>query len=188
MISKKELKELKNKLNKLEKKDIDLIISDFDDTIFSRTEQLEDSELLKNNRWSKWNDVILKEIWKNKYFETYYDNKKFPQSISSKLRENHDLILTAWYEELQTAKLKSCKLNHINYHVVENAEDKIIETIKYIANRLKFLPSKITVYEDRPKYFIEYKNFLEEFLGIEIHIMYVEMIDNHNEPKITKID
>jgi hypothetical protein len=50
MISEQELKKLKNKLDKLEKKDIDLIISDFDDTIFSRTEQLEDSELLKNNR------------------------------------------------------------------------------------------------------------------------------------------
>jgi len=50
MISEQELKELKNKLNNLEKKDIDLIISDFDDTIFCRNEQLKDSELLRNNR------------------------------------------------------------------------------------------------------------------------------------------
>lgn len=188
MISEQELKELKNKLNNLEKKDIDLIISDFDDTIFCRNEQLKDSELLRNNRWNKWNNIIIKEIWKNKYFETYYKNKVYPQSISSKLRKNHDLILTAWYKELQKEKLKACKLDHINYHIVENAEDKIIETIKYITNKLKFLPKEITVYEDRPKYFIEYKNFLENFIWIEIHIMYVEMIDNNNEPKITKID
>jgi hypothetical protein len=41
MFSKKELIELKNKLEKLEKKEIDLIVSDFDDTIFSTREMLE---------------------------------------------------------------------------------------------------------------------------------------------------
>jgi predicted HAD superfamily phosphohydrolase YqeG len=53
MISQQELKILKNKLNLLEKKDIDLIITDFDDTIFSRKEQLEDNELLRENRGDK---------------------------------------------------------------------------------------------------------------------------------------
>ncbi|MFC1797925.1 hypothetical protein ACFLY2_01960 [Patescibacteria group bacterium] len=41
MISEQELKELKNKLNKLEKKDINLIITDFDDTIFSTKEMID---------------------------------------------------------------------------------------------------------------------------------------------------
>jgi predicted HAD superfamily phosphohydrolase YqeG len=36
-----ELKDLEVKKNNLEKRDIDLIITDFDDTIFSRKEQLE---------------------------------------------------------------------------------------------------------------------------------------------------
>jgi uncharacterized membrane protein len=44
------LLKLKNKLKKLDKKNIDLIISDFDDTIFCRNEQLEDCILLKENR------------------------------------------------------------------------------------------------------------------------------------------
>jgi hypothetical protein len=37
----KELKALENKKNNLEKKNIDLIITDFDDTIFCRKDQLE---------------------------------------------------------------------------------------------------------------------------------------------------
>ncbi|MDF1682933.1 MAG: hypothetical protein P1U46_04440 [Patescibacteria group bacterium] len=42
--------ELKEKVKLLEKKDIDLIIADFDNTIFCRKEQLEKSETLRNNR------------------------------------------------------------------------------------------------------------------------------------------
>jgi hypothetical protein len=82
---------------------------------------------------------------------------------------------------------KTWLIDH-NYKVVKLAEDKIIETIKYIIESLWFLPKKITIYEDRPMYFIENKQLLEEILWIPINIMFVEMIDNINEPKITKID
>ncbi|MDP2396562.1 MAG: hypothetical protein Q8S84_04545 [bacterium] len=41
MFSDAELKELEIKIRKLEKKDIDLIISDFDDTIFCTKEAVE---------------------------------------------------------------------------------------------------------------------------------------------------
>ncbi len=187
MFNKEELENLKLKLEKLEKKDIDLIISDFDDTIFCRNEQLEDSELLRNNRWEAWNEKILNEIWLEKYWNKYYKNKKIPKSIVSQLRKWHDVIITAWNEKLQNCKLTHTWLIHHNYIVVNNAEDKIIESIKYIINTLKFLPNKVTVYEDRPKYFIEYKDFISDFLWIPVDIMYVEMKDNFNEPKITKI-
>jgi predicted HAD superfamily phosphohydrolase YqeG len=40
------LRKLKNKIKSLSKKNIDLIIVDFDDTIFSRKEQLESDENL----------------------------------------------------------------------------------------------------------------------------------------------
>gem|GEM_PF-1627998 len=45
-----ELKKLESLKKSLEKKEIDLIISDFDDTIFCRKEQLNESEILRNNR------------------------------------------------------------------------------------------------------------------------------------------
>ena len=186
MIPEKELQELKNKLTTLEKKDIDLIISDFDDTIFSTNEVIE-RNLTNWLRWNEWNQYIKEVIWIKEFIDTIYIWKDFPKHISTKLRENHDLILTAWYEEIQSEKIKACKLNHINYKVVFNSEDKIIETIKYIINNLWFIPNKITVYEDRPKYFIEYKNLLEDFFNIEVEIMYVEFKNNLNEPKITKL-
>jgi len=47
---KEKLKILRKKKDLLEKKDETLIISDFDDTIFCRKEQLDDNELLRNNR------------------------------------------------------------------------------------------------------------------------------------------
>jgi hypothetical protein len=45
-----ELKKLEKLKNSLEKKDIDLIIADFDDTLFCRNDQLKKSEILRNNR------------------------------------------------------------------------------------------------------------------------------------------
>lgn len=40
----------KQKVNSLEEKDKDIIISDFDDCIFCRKDQLEQSQLLRENR------------------------------------------------------------------------------------------------------------------------------------------
>ena len=45
-----QLKELEKLKINLEKKDETIIISDFDDTIFCRKEQLEKSQILRENR------------------------------------------------------------------------------------------------------------------------------------------
>lgn len=186
MFLEKELQLLENKKNKIEKKEIDLIICDFDDTIFSRKEQLEKSDLLRNNRWNQWNIVIIEQIWLSNFIKEFYENKKYPKNISSKLRENHDLILTAWFQEIQTEKLKATNLDKFNFKIVLNAEEKIIETIKYVVNNLWFIPNKITVYEDRPNYFIEHRELIEKFFWTELEILFVELTDNNTEPKITK--
>ena len=188
MISEKAKKILKEKVKKLDKKDDYLIISDFDDTIFSRKQQLEDSELIKNNRWNIWNFVMRKIIWIDNIIKDFYLNKDFPKIITNKLRKNHDLILTAGYNDFQEAKIKACGLDYINYSIVPGWEEKILETINYIIHHLAFIPNKVTIYEDRPKYFTLYKDFLEDILWTEFEIIFVEMIDNYTEPKITKID
>ncbi len=183
-----ELKKLEKLKKSREKKDIDLIISDFDDTIFCRNEQLEKSELLRTNRWNAWNDIILSTIGLENYINEFYKWKKFPDDIISKMNKDYDLILTAWYKVLQDAKLKATNLiNNLNYIVVEKAEDKILETIRYIIEDLWFIPSKITIYEDRPQYFIENKETIENFLDTKLEVIFVEMIDNHNSPKTKKV-
>jgi len=183
-----ELKLLDNKVSKLEKKDIEIIISDFDDTIFCRNEQLEKSELLRTNRWNAWNDIILSTIGLENYINEFYKWKKFPNDIVSKMNKNHDLILTAWYKVLQDAKLTATNLiDKLNYIVVEKAENKILETIRYVVEDLWFIPSKITVYEDRPNYFIDNKDIIEKYLNTKLEVFFVEMIDNYTSPKTKKV-
>lgn len=182
-----DLEELKKQKNKLKKSEIDLIITDFDDTLFS-TKKLLENDYRKWRRWQEWNDFIIKHNLVDLIIDEVYKVDDRPNQISSKLREKHDLILTAWIEEFQIKKLKATKLEHINYKIVLNPEEKILETIKYVVNHLWFIPHKITIYEDRPKYFIEYKDFLEEFLWIEIEIMFVEMDWNQWYKQIKKIE
>lgn len=178
---------LKTKLKNLEKKDETLIITDFDDTLFCRKEQLEKSSLLRENRWEKWNEVIMNIIWLEEFIKTHYTWKSFPKNIINSMKIWRDLILTAWLKELQKAKLEATKLDIYNHIVVDKAEDKIYETIRYIVEDLWFIPNKIVVYEDRPNYFVENKEFIEDFLWTNLEIMFVEMIDNKVEANIKKI-
>lgn len=184
MLDNKLLEELKIKKDKLEKKDIDLIICDFDDTIFSTSENIK-KDYRKWRRWDEWNAYIIENNLIDTIINDLYINKKFPNTISSKLRENHDLILTAGIEEFQIEKLKATNLNHINMVVVKTGKDKIFETLNYVVNTLWFIPHKITIYEDRPEYFIEHRELIENLLWCSLEIMFVEMIDNESDIKIT---
>ena len=173
-------------MKNLEKKDIDLIVCDLDDTIFS-TKELLKRDYRKWRRWHEWNIFLLENNLIDKAINEVYKNKKYPQIIASKLRKNHDLILTAWLEEFQIKKIKATKLEHINMIIVESAEEKPLRLIEYIENTLWFIPNKIVVYEDRPNFFIKQKDFIENTLWTKLEIMFVEMKDNETEPKITKL-
>jgi len=187
MFKNKELEKLKNKIKLLEKSNADLIITDFDDTIFC-TKEVINRDYRKWRRWADWNDYIIKNNLIDKIIHEVYKDTNYPNSITAKLRKNHDLILTAWIKEFQTKKIIAANIEHINTKIVPTAEDKIAETIRYIINDLWFIPSKITIYEDRPKYFIEFKKFIEDFLWTKLDIMFVEMNCNDTEPKIVKLD
>jgi len=171
---------------KLKTKNINLIVCDFDDTIFSTKELLE-KEYRLGRRWKEWNIFLVENKLIDKIIDEVYKNKKYPKTISSKLRKNHDLILTAWLEEFQRKKRSVTNLEHINMIVVKSWEEKPLKMVEYIENTLWFIPNKITIYEDRPEYFIKQKQFLEKKLKTKIEIMLVEMIDNETEPKITKL-
>ncbi len=171
----------------LEKKDININIADFDYTIFSRDEQLEKEKYLANNRGDLWPKSILDNGWINTFLEKYYINKKIPVEILNKLNKGNDLVLTAWIYEFQVAKLIACWLDEYNYIITPSWEEKVIALVRYILYTLRFIPSKITIYEDRPQYFIEYRDLLEDVLNCKIEIMYVEMDWNNWYKKIEKI-
>ena len=173
----------KEQVKFLEKKDIELHIVDFDYTIFSRDEQLEKEEYLRKNRWDLWPKAIIENDWIHKFLEKYYNNTNFPTTILDKLNKKYDLIITAGVYEYQVSKLIACKLDDYNYIITESAKDKILEIIRYIIYKLKFIPSSINIYEDRPEYFKEYKDLIEDILGTKLNIYYVEMDWNRGYKK-----
>lgn len=180
---------LKKEISLLPKKDEYLLVADFDDTIFSRYEQLhwtdQISIWLQNHRWNIWNSYIQEVIWIKKFIKKYYIHKKYPQEIAWKLRKHTDLILTAGFKKIQEEKVKAVWLGHINLKVVFEWKQKPLELVKYIINTLNYIPNKITVFEDRPECFIENKNVLEDILGTKVEIILVTMPSN-NESPITK--
>lgn len=171
----------------LEKNNTEIKIVDFDDTIFCRKDILNESKVLRENRWDKWNQVIMNEMWLDNFINQFHKDKSYPDTISSTLNKGVDLILTAWLEELQMWKIIAAKLQDQNIIVTDHAYEKPYETLKYVIDVLWYIPKKISVYEDRPKYFIQHKVEMEKFLWTEIEVLFVEMENNLNPPKIKKI-
>ncbi len=179
--------ELFEQKKKLISKDKELMVVDLDDTIFSRNEQLKDSKLLRNNRWKAWNRVVLEDIGLDEFIDRYYRSKQYPDDIVKKMSKQIDLILTAGNSKIQTQKLKALGLAKYNYKIVENSQEKPLAVIKYVFGTLEFTPSKIKVYEDRPKYFIENRDNIEQLLNTKLEIIQVLMHDNKTLPKLKKI-
>lgn len=177
----------KEKIKQLDKQNKDIIISDFDDCLFWRKSQLEQSELLRNNRWNNGTKVIFNEMWIQKYIDNYIKNEKPLDDIISLMNPKTDIILTAGVFENQYEKITACGLNKFKTIVVDSGKDKIIATIRYIIFDLGFVPNSITIYEDRPEYFIEYRDLLEDILETKIIIKKVVMNGNNNYEKIEEV-
>lgn len=177
----------KELVEKMDKQEWNIIISDLDDTIFSRKEQLEWSEELRNNRGINWNLKIINEISISPYIQKWVKWKNYPKNIISLLNKETDLILTAWFLEIQKMKVTELWIQDYKMIVVDTAKDKIISTIQYIIFDLWYIPSSITIYEDRPEFFMEYKELLEDILSTKIIINKVVMQDNNTDAQITNI-
>lgn len=175
----------KSKVQNLEKTQQEIIISDFDDCIFCRKQQLQDSQLLRENRWDAGTQIIFNTLWVQNYIETYLKNKDFPKDIVNLLNPKTDIILTAGIYENQMEKIHALGLDNIKTIVVDSWEDKIIAAIRYIIFDLQYIPKSITIYEDRPHYFIEYRDLLEDILETKIIIKKVVMQSNTTQPEIT---
>ena len=159
------------------------IVADFDDTIFSREEQLSKERILRENRWDKWNKVMKEILWFDYMINNFYKNKTFPEDIIKKIRNNNWIVLTAWMQDYQLLKQKACFLEDIEFVVVEKAEQKPEKLIEYFKQN-KIKADLIEIYEDRPKYFLENKGKIEKELNLKLDIYYVEMEWNRGYKKI----
>lgn len=88
----------------------------------------------------------------------------FPNDILALLDEETDLILTAGLRELQLMKIEAVGLIDLPTRVVFDGKDKILETLRYVVFELGFIPSTLIIYEDRPQYFIQYRELIEGLL------------------------
>lgn len=177
----------KNEAKNLPKKDENLILCDFDDTIFSRKDQLEINEMLFKNRWDAGTKIIINEMGIEEYINTFVANKSYPRDIINTLDTKKDLILTAGIYETQIAKIRACWLENYQVLVTPSWQDKILSSIRYVLFTLKYLPKTITLYEDRPEYFIEYRDLIEDVLETKLIIKKVVMHGNTGKMDITEM-
>ncbi len=174
-----------NKL--LKKTKTHFFVSDLDETLFSRKKQLKNEEGLRKNRGEAWNTYMVNNIGIYEMIEKYYVKKKYPQEIITTLHDQESLILTAGMPEYQEMKKRALGFDDIPMRVVVSSEDKILELIRYVLFRLKYLPKTITIYEDRPEYFIKYRPLIEKVLSCQLKIMKVEMDGNNGYKKIEEV-
>ncbi len=174
-------------VSKLPKKQTVFSIIDLDDTLFSRKQMLENDKRLRENRWYTGNMIVINEIGLHNMIEKYYRWKKYPQEIISEKDPQASLILTAWVPEYQKLKQEEMWISHFPMRIVWEGKDKVLETIRYVLFELRYIPKEIIVYEDRPQYFIEYRDLIEWVLWIKLTIMYVEMDGNNGYKKIEEV-
>lgn len=171
---------------KLEKTDITLKISSFDDVIFSRSDQFENEWGLKLHHEDDGR-FIMYYLGLPYIIDTYYKGKGFPKDILSQMNPDYDCIISSWLEAVQKAKLEAIDLSHISYTVVKEKSDKILASIRYVLYTLRFIPKEIIIYEDNPKFFIQYKKLIEGVLWCQLTIMQVEMDGNKEYKAIKKV-
>lgn len=162
-------------------------IVDFDDTLFSRDEQLEKESSLRENRGWAGIDVIVNTMWISQFIDMYYRGHDFPRDIFNLMNPETDLILTAWLRELQYMKTEAVWLHDFPTTVVDAWKDKVLEVLRYIVFEFGVIPSEVIIYEDRPEYFIEYRELLEWLLWTKITITKVEMDGNRGYKRIEEV-
>lgn len=183
---------LTKRLSKLPiKKDIVLNVLDFDDTLYSRFNQLQEP-VFQDNRWSEWNRVI-RQIWIDNFVNKFYKKTwaviKLLRILENQNHNHRSIILTAWEMDLQKLKCEAVWIawNKPKVVVVKESKSKPMKMLLEILESW-YIPGKIIVYEDRPEFFL-WSNWktLAKMLGIEIVVDHI-FLEQDDTTKIARID
>ena len=175
-------------VKKLKRTNDNLLIVDFDDTIFPRWEQLEKEQVLRENRWILGSKAVIEIMGLQNYLEKYFIGRNYPKTIVNLMDKKRDTIITTWPYEYQLEKIRTCGLlDGYNVIITAKSPEKIVEAIRYVLYKLRYIPKEITVYEDRPEHFIEHKNLIEEVLWVKLNIKKVTMRWYDEEPLIENL-
>lgn len=157
-------------ISNLERSDETLVVSDFDDTAFSRDQQFLEEPILLENRWYAWNEVILKKLWWYKEFvKKFYSKEWLTNEIVEVVKDNTSMILTAWDIKLQSLKVEAVWFNNIPTIVVQESNQKPLALLRAIISIWK-IPKKIEIYDDRVEYLLTFAPYLSKILQTEISI------------------
>lgn len=173
------------------KKEIVLNVLDFDDTLYSRFNQLQDP-IYQDNRWSDWNRV-LRQVWidnfVNKFYKRSWAALKLIKIIENQNYNHRSIILTEWEMDLQKLKCEAVWIewNKPKVIIVKESKNKPMKMLLEILESW-YIPGKIIVYEDRPEFFL-WNNWktLAKMLGIEIVVDHI-FLEQDDTTKIAKID
>lgn len=183
---------LTKRLSKLPiKKDIVLNVLDFDDTLYSRFNQLQEP-VFQDNRWSEWNRVIRQngiDNFVNKFYKKTWAVIKLLRILENQNQNHRSIILTAWENDLQELKCEAIWIvwNKPKVVIVKESKNKPMKMLLEILESW-YIPGKIIVYEDRPEFFL-WSNWktLAKMLGIEIVVDHI-FLEQDDTTKIARID
>ncbi len=168
---------LLNQLNSLDfRPEITLDMIDLDDTLYSRDQQIQESQW-SDNRAEKWNQVVLEKYWIANFTEKYYKYSDIVKSLLEVLISKQSLIITAWIPAIQFGKLNRLDINPSTLPVIVSSKtnQKTVKLVSYIVNNLKFKPWKIIIYDDKVGDFHKKIPSLSKILWIEIVVNKVEL-------------
>ena len=148
---------------KLPKKESVFQVSDFDYTLFSRDEQFEKIPELLEYRADKGPKFLFENYGMIRFLDECYRGYSLPREILDRLDSKRDIIITAGgSKDFQLAKIRTCpELNDFRVITTFDGLEKIPELIRYVIFELRYIPSEIIIYEDRPQYFLEYRELIE---------------------------
>lgn len=147
-----------------------LHVFDLDDTLYSRQWTLQ-HWILSDNRWYAWNKII-KERWGYESFvDTHYGISWRVKLLIYVLLKERWIILTAWDPILQMMKINAMQLNKqgIPIIIVNTIWDKPRWILDHIIEELWYIPSSITVYDDRVNDISDGLSSLAQFLRVPVN-------------------
>ncbi len=168
-----------DEVRRLQKQDKNIIVSELDDTIFSRDDMLQKETLLAEcSSEEKRNKLSMYHIGIPKILEKYYIWKTFPQDIVSLMNPEKDFILTSGFEWFQHQKAKALWLEGFPMRVAAHKEEKVLNCIQYILYELKYIPKKLIIYDNDTEDFIRYHELIKSILDCNVSIIQVKMDNN----------
>lgn len=177
-----------DEVRRLQQREESIIVSGFDDTLFSRKDMIKGEELLHQcDNDEEINKISMYHIGIPHILEHYYVWKSYPQDIVSKMDPKKDFILTFGFEHVQKQKLAALWLSDFPVRVSAHKSEKVLNFIQHILYEIKYLPSEIIVYDNDPEDFITYRELIEAILQCKLVVMEVQMDGNSGYEKIEEL-